>query len=111
MKAAWNSLAAGLVPPIVVVGMDIGNLSVVRTTGIDVTAAHAFAHHAEQLREAGEPRAPEHQGIAGVWASSLTAARGFMYVVHDNVVDTVIGPPDYVEQVLNERRRDTQTLR
>jgi hypothetical protein len=44
----------------------------------------------------------------GVCASSLTAARGvitlagaehcFMYVVHDNVVDTVIG-------------RDTQTLR
>jgi hypothetical protein len=35
----------------------------------------------------------------------------FMYLVHDDVVDTVIGPPDYVEQVLNESRRDTQTLR
>jgi hypothetical protein len=31
----------------------------------------------------------------------------FMYVVQDDVVDTVIGPPDYVEQVLNERRRNT----
>ena len=30
-----------------------------------------------------------------------------MYVVQDDVVDTVIGPPDYVEQVLNERRRNT----
>ena len=28
-----------------------------------------------------------------------------MYVVHDDVVDTVIGPPDYIEQVLNERRQ------
>jgi hypothetical protein len=27
----------------------------------------------------------------------------FMYIVHDDVVDTVIGPPDYIEQVLNER--------
>jgi hypothetical protein len=26
----------------------------------------------------------------------------FMYVVHDDVVDTVIGPPDYIEQVLKE---------
>jgi hypothetical protein len=26
----------------------------------------------------------------------------FMYVVNDDVVDTVIGPPDYIEQVLNE---------
>jgi hypothetical protein len=26
-----------------------------------------------------------------------------MYVVQDDVVDTVIGPPDYIEQVLNER--------
>ena len=31
----------------------------------------------------------------------------FRYVVHDNVVDTVIGPPDYIEQVLNERRQNT----
>jgi hypothetical protein len=31
----------------------------------------------------------------------------FMYVVHDDVVDTVIGPPDYIEQVLNERRQST----
>jgi hypothetical protein len=29
----------------------------------------------------------------------------FMYVVQDDVVDTVIGPPDYIEQVLNERRQ------
>jgi hypothetical protein len=27
-----------------------------------------------------------------------------MYAVHDDVVDTVIGPPDYIEQVVNERR-------
>jgi len=27
----------------------------------------------------------------------------FVYTVHDDVVDTVIGPPDYIEQVLNER--------
>jgi hypothetical protein len=32
----------------------------------------------------------------------------FMYVVHDDVVDTVIWPPDYIEQVLNERRLNTQ---
>jgi hypothetical protein len=31
----------------------------------------------------------------------------FMYVVIDDVVDTVIGPPDYIEQVLNERRQNT----
>jgi hypothetical protein len=31
----------------------------------------------------------------------------FMYVVHDDVVDTVIGPPDYLEEVLNERRQNT----
>ena len=35
----------------------------------------------------------------------------FMYVVHDNVVDTVIGPPDYIEQVLNERRQNTHEPR
>jgi hypothetical protein len=29
----------------------------------------------------------------------------FMYVVHDDVVDTVIGPPDYIEQVANEHRQ------
>jgi hypothetical protein len=32
----------------------------------------------------------------------------FMYAVHDDVVDTVIGPPDYIEQVVNERRRNMQ---
>ena len=26
----------------------------------------------------------------------------FMYVVQNDVVDTVIGPPDYIEQVLND---------
>jgi hypothetical protein len=31
----------------------------------------------------------------------------FMYVVQDDVVDTVIGPPDFIEQVLNERRQNT----
>jgi hypothetical protein len=29
----------------------------------------------------------------------------FMFAVNDDVVDTVIGPPDYIEQVLNERRQ------
>jgi hypothetical protein len=28
----------------------------------------------------------------------------FMYVVQNDVVDTVIGPPDYIEQVFNEGR-------
>jgi hypothetical protein len=31
----------------------------------------------------------------------------FAYIVQDDVVDTVIGPPDYVEQVLNELRLNT----
>jgi len=35
----------------------------------------------------------------------------FMYVVHDDVVGTVIGPPDYLEQVLNERRQNTHEAR
>src|SRR5262245_46324264 len=35
----------------------------------------------------------------------------FMYVVHNDVVDTVIGPPDYIEQVLNERRQNTHEAR
>jgi hypothetical protein len=35
----------------------------------------------------------------------------FMYIVHDDVVDTVIGPPDYIEQVLNERRQNTDEAR
>jgi hypothetical protein len=35
----------------------------------------------------------------------------FMYVVQDDVVDTVIGPPDYIEQVLNERRKITDERR
>jgi hypothetical protein len=26
-----------------------------------------------------------------------------MYTVQGDVVDTIIGPPDYIEQVLNER--------
>jgi len=30
----------------------------------------------------------------------------FMYVVQNDVVDTVIGPPDYIEQVFNERRQN-----
>jgi hypothetical protein len=34
-----------------------------------------------------------------------------MYVVQDEVVDTVIGPPDYIEQVLNERRQNTHEPR
>ena len=35
----------------------------------------------------------------------------FMYVVQDDVVDTVIGPPDYVEQVLYERRQSPHEAR
>jgi hypothetical protein len=35
----------------------------------------------------------------------------FMYVVQDEVVDTVIGPPDYIEQVVNERRQNTHEPR
>jgi hypothetical protein len=31
-----------------------------------------------------------------------------MYVVQNDVVDTVIGPPDYIEQVFNEARQDMQ---
>jgi hypothetical protein len=30
-----------------------------------------------------------------------------MYTVQGDVVDTVIGSPDYIEQVLNERGRST----
>jgi hypothetical protein len=32
----------------------------------------------------------------------------FMYVVQNDVVDTVIGPPDYIEQVFNERQQNMQ---
>ena len=32
----------------------------------------------------------------------------FMYVVQDDKVDTVIGAPDYIEQVFNEGRQDMQ---
>jgi hypothetical protein len=35
----------------------------------------------------------------------------FMYVVQDDVVNAVIGPPDYIEQVLNERRQNTHEPR
>jgi hypothetical protein len=28
-----------------------------------------------------------------------------MYTVHDDLVDAVIGPPDYIEQVINEQGR------
>ena len=35
----------------------------------------------------------------------------FMYVVHDDVVDTIIGPPDYIEQVVNERRQTAHEAR
>ena len=30
----------------------------------------------------------------------------FMYVVQNDVVDTVIGPPDYIEQVFNDGGKD-----
>ena len=35
----------------------------------------------------------------------------FMYAVHDDVVDTVIGPPHYIEQVVNERRQAANEAR
>jgi hypothetical protein len=35
----------------------------------------------------------------------------FMYVVQKDVVDTVIGPHDYIEQVFNEGRQNTQEAR
>ena len=35
----------------------------------------------------------------------------FAYVVENDVVDTVIGPPDYIEQVLNERRQSPHEAR
>src|SRR5262245_31129325 len=35
----------------------------------------------------------------------------FMYVVHEDVVDAVIGPPDYIEQVANERRQTAHEAR
>src|SRR5262245_28951306 len=35
----------------------------------------------------------------------------FMYVVRDDVVDTVIGPPDYIEQVANQRRQTAHEAR
>src|SRR5262245_49513928 len=37
--------------------------------------------------------------------------RWFMYVVRDDVVDTVIGPRDYIEQVANERRQTAHEAR
>src|SRR5262245_8112170 len=33
------------------------------------------------------------------------------YVVHDDVVDALIGPPDYIEQVANERRQAAHEAR
>src|SRR5262245_9120850 len=35
----------------------------------------------------------------------------FMYVVHDDVVDAVIGPPDYIELVENERWQTAHEVR
>jgi len=35
----------------------------------------------------------------------------FVYVVHDDVVDAVIGPPDYIEHVANERRQTAHEAR
>jgi hypothetical protein len=34
-----------------------------------------------------------------------------MYVVHDDVVDAIIGPGDYIEQVANERRQTAHEAR
>jgi hypothetical protein len=35
----------------------------------------------------------------------------FMYVIHEDVVDAVIGPPDYIEQVTKERRQTAHEAR
>src|SRR5262249_45510761 len=35
----------------------------------------------------------------------------FMYIVQDDVVETVIGPPDYIEQVVNERQQTAREAR
>jgi hypothetical protein len=35
----------------------------------------------------------------------------FMYIVQGDVVDTAIGPPDYIEQVVNERRQTAHETR
>src|SRR5262245_54000238 len=35
----------------------------------------------------------------------------FMYVVHEDVVDAVIGPTDYIEQVANQRRQTAHEAR
>src|SRR5262245_26189990 len=35
----------------------------------------------------------------------------FMYFVRGDVVDTVIGPPDYIQQVANERRQTAHEAR
>jgi hypothetical protein len=35
----------------------------------------------------------------------------FRYVVHDDVVDTVIGPSDYIEEVVNEHRQTAHEAR
>jgi hypothetical protein len=35
----------------------------------------------------------------------------FMYLVQDDVVDTVIAPPDYIEQVFNERQQNMDEAR
>ena len=34
----------------------------------------------------------------------------FVYMVRGDVVDTVIGPPDYIEQILNDRGLSTHQL-
>jgi hypothetical protein len=35
----------------------------------------------------------------------------FKYIVQDDVVETVIGPPDYIEQVVSERRQTAHEAR
>jgi hypothetical protein len=35
----------------------------------------------------------------------------FMYIVQDDVVETVIGPPDHIEQVVNERQQTAREAR
>jgi hypothetical protein len=35
----------------------------------------------------------------------------FMFVVRDDVVDAVIGPPDYIKQLVNERRQTSHEAR
>ncbi len=55
------------------------------------------------------PAEPQRYPTGGEGVITLSGVEYcFMYVVQNDVVDTVIGPPDYIEQVFNEGRQDTK---